>query len=678
MLIPLSRGRETAQPTLQQHTPMTGLSEIGNSIGGAVQARDEKLQEQEVRDKLITLQNYELQKKQDTANYVQQSAKFSSDVDLIDSNITARIQSGELSSDVAIDERQKSLEKIKQQYLPEIPDSKKSDFDQYFEKTSYQSASKYMPVIQRAEQSQAAVQLNDVSENLLKSSASLEDGEKSIREFGLSKNLPIGLVESTIGKYKNTSSTNGIRAWFNGNMDDNEKLSSMSTPEKILEMFPNLTQEQAIDYSQRSLSRISQNNKATEVELKRMEADAKDAVTEMRQITSTGIIPDDNKVQELYARVKGTDQAVQFQKLAGVSAEVRNFIGLPPDVRQSYLSKLEAESRNSPSNDPQGLSFRLGLLKEANSKMLNDEKNNASLAYSIKTGKTLPVAPTTLIALGDAKAISILTSNIKTIAASHQMDGITGSLNPLSQQQQQEMKEFISTANSSQKLLLGTSLFKASAGNAVAARDMINSVFGNKNSIRWAVALNNRNHSIIANQIVSGQDLLDKQLVKLNDTALNFQTTEYLKGIVSPGSPEFSIYYDSVKANYAYLAQKSEKLTDKSGKIDTKSVDPELFKKAALEVTGGKFTSGAWGSRNTVLRPHSVSEKSFRDQLERFNSQHYRDYGGSDKDFFLDLPLEQDPKDPYRYYFKNGANYIYDRYSNKDPKKQTRLSLVLR
>ena len=632
---------------------------------------------QEVEAKKTELLMNEQQYKQDTAEYIQQSAKFSADIDLLDADITARIQGGSLPVENAVQERQSTLEKIKKQYMPSIPNTRKVDFDQYIDKTSYQSASKYMPVALQAGRSQASAQLDELSKNLLKSSTTVEDGEKSIRAFGISKNLPIGSVENSVNSYKNNFYTNGVNAWFNGSMDDNQQLSTMTTPENVLKVYPYLTQEQAIHYSKQSLNRIDQNNKAAETAQKRIEADAKDATTEMRQITETGIIPNDNKIQSLYARVKGTDQENEFQKLTSNTVEVQKFMRLPPDARQTYLSQLESEAHNAPSGDPKGLAFRLDLLKNANTSMLGNEKNNASLAYSIKTGRTLPVVPTTLIAQGDAGAIQSLSNNIKTIVASHQVDGVTGSLNPLSQQQQQEMKQYLASANSIQKLQLGTSLFKASAGNANAARDMLNSVFGDKNSIRWAISLNNRNHSIIANQIVSGQDLLDKNLVKLNDTGLNYQTTEYLKGITTPGSPEYKIYFDSVKANYAYLAQKSEKLTDKSGKLDTKSIDPDLFKQAILEVTGGKFTSGNMWGRSTVLRPHTVGEASFRQQLEQFNSRNARTYGGSDREYFLDLPLEQDPKNPYRYFFKNGSGYVLDKSSNKDPKKQTRLALVL-
>lgn len=653
---------------------------IGNALQNIGNAADQAHRNQinkEVEAKKTELLMNDQQSKQETAQYIQQSAKFSADIDLMDADITAKVQSGSLPIENAVQERQSNLEKIKKEYMPNIPNTRKMDFDQYIDKTSYQSASKYMPVAFQSARSQASVQMNDLAETLLKSSQTVEEGEQALRQFGMSKNVPIANTENAVNKYKNSFSTNGVNAWFNGSMDNNEQLSKMTTAEDVLKAYPNLTQEQAIYYAHKSLTRIDQNNKAAEVAQKRIEADAKDATTEMRQITETGIVPDDEKIQSLYGRVKGTKQEAEFQKLASNTVEVQKFMRMPPDARQSYLSKLESDAHSTPSDDPKGLGFRLDLLKKANTNMLTNEKNNASLAYSIKTGQNLQVVPTTLIAQGDVGAIQTLSNNIKAIAASHQTDGVTGSLNPLSQQQQQEMQQYLSIANSAQKLQLGSSLFKASAGNANAARDMINSVFGDKNSIRWAISLNNRNLPVIANQVVSGQDLLDKNLVKLNDNGLNYQVTEYLKGIASPGSPEYKVYFDSVKANYAYLAQKSEKLTDKSGKLDAKNIDPDLFDKAILEVTGGKFTSGGWGSKSTVLRPHTVSEKSFQDQLEVFNSQNSRTYGGSDRDFFLDLPLEQNPKNPYQYFFKNGSGYILDKSSNKDPKKQTRLTLEL-
>lgn len=302
------------------------------------------------------------------------------------------------------------------------------------------------------------------------------------------------------------------------------------------------------------------------------------------------------------------------------------------------------------------------------------------MGYSLKTGNVLVQAPTSLIIQGDVQALKLISENIITMDALNKSQGSqTGTINPLSKQNIDEMNQFWKSAPSAQRLQLITNLFKASQGNGNAARDMIQSVAGKNNAYRRAAELNARGLTDIAMQITTGQDLIDKSEVKVSDNALNIKTIEYLKGIVPPGNLTYETYYQAIRANYAYLAQKSEKLTDKSGKLETKNVDADLFNKAALNVTGGRFTpEGIFGSRNAVLRPHTVSESGFQQQLEAFNSRYSREYGGSDKDYFLDMPLEQDSKNPYVYYFKNGSKYVLDKSSDKDPKKQKRLSLILR
>src|SRR5690606_32065649 len=191
-------------------------------------------------------------------------------------------------------------------------------------------------------------------------------------------------------------------------------------------------------------------------------------------------------------------------------------------------------------------------------------------------------------------------------------NGTVGSLNPFSTQQQSELKQFWGKAKPGDKLSLLTNIYKSSAGNANASRDMINSIAGENGAYRLSASLNNGGLQDIAGQIVTGQDLIEKGLVKVDENSLRTHTESYLAGITSPGKPDFQIYLDSVKANYAYLVQKSEKVTDTKGNILNKTIDEELFNRAAKNVTGGKFTSGGFfGSKSVVLRPHTVGEKSF-------------------------------------------------------------------
>lgn len=659
VLIPRSQGRVTSRPTMQQHTPMTGLASIGKAIDGVLEARKEE------KDKT------------ETADFALQSSKIGADINVVDSDLTLKVQTGELPYEEAVKQRQQSLESIKTQYKTAVPKQFEQSFNNYFEQHSYQSASKYLPIAQKSEQQQAIVQLKDMRENYLKNpNASEKEVWNGLALYAQSKGLPLAHVQDTFNEYKNNRSSNDVAAFYLGNKSDNAKLTELTTPEAVIAKHPNLTQEQAVYWSGRALTQIDQNNRAVALQQKQLEDDAKDAVNEMKADIETGLIPSEDVIKSRLARVKGTGEESEFAQYSGSLVKVQQFMRLGPDEREAYLSKRRAEAQNTAQDNPKYASWELNLLSKTHENMLNYEKNNASLAYSIKTGQDLTVVPTNAILSGSAEAIAAVSKNIKAIHANNILNGTIGSLNPFSQQQQSELKQFWENARPGDKLSLLTSLYKSSAGNANASRDMINSIAGESGAYRLSASLNNRGLQDIAGQIITGQELLEKGLVKVDEAGLRNRAETYLKGVTSPGKPDFQIYLDAVKANYAYLIQKSDKVADSKGNLLNKTIDEDLFGRAILNVTGGKFTSGGiFGSKSVVLRPHTVSEKSFQEQLENFNSRNARYYGGSDKDFFLDLPLEQDPKNPYLYYFKNGTKYVMD---STDKTRQKRLTFTVR
>ncbi|RZG97517.1 hypothetical protein [Acinetobacter pittii] len=659
VLIPRSSGRNMPQPTLQQHTPITGLGSIGKAVDDVLEARKEE------------------KDKKEKADFALQSSKIGADINVVDSDLTLKIQTGELPYEEAVKQRQQSLESIKTQYKTAVPKQFEQSFNNYFEQYSYQSASKYLPIAQKSERQQAIVQLKDMRENYLKNpNASEKEVWNGLALYAQSKGLPLAHVQDTFNEYKNNRSSNDIAAFYLGNKSDNEKLTELTSPEAVIAKHPNLTQEQAVYWSGRALTQMDQNKRAAALQQKQLDDDAKDAVNEMKADIETGLIPSEAVIKARLARVQGTQKESEFVQYSGALVEVQQFMRLGADEREAYLSKKRSEAQNTAQDNAKDVSWKLNLLSRTHDNMLGYEKNNSALAYSIKTGQDLTVVPTNAILSGSPEAIAALSKNIKSIHANNILDGTVGSLNPFSTQQQSELKQFWEKARPGDKLSLLTSLHKSSAGNANAARDMINSIAGESGAYRLSASLNSRGLQDIAGQIITGQDLLDKNLVKVDDNALRTYTATYLAGITSPGKPDFQIYLESVKANYAYLVQKSEKVADSKGSILNKTIDEDLFNKAILNVTGGKFTSGGFfGSKSVVLRPHTVSEKAFREQLESFNSRNARTYGGSDKDFFLDLPLEQDPKNPYVYYFKNGTKYIMDA---TDKKRQTRLTFKVR
>ncbi|WP_258580462.1 hypothetical protein [Acinetobacter baumannii] len=412
-------------------------------------------------------------------------------------------------------------------------------------------------------------------------------------------------------------------------------------------------------------------------EAKRKDEDGKKALGDFRKDIESGIPFSAQRLSELSSKVEGTASQSEFDRINRSLPVFQLLYSMPADARESFINSYESDAKTKKSDNPQDVKFVTDQMRAIHTGLLDKEKNDPALAYSIKTGNPLTQAPTTLIIQGDSKALNIVSSNIQKMVATNQASGsTTGSINPLSKQQQEEMKTFWKSAPPNQKLQLVSNLQKAAQGNANASREMIQSITGtNNNTFRWAAALNNRGLKDIANQMAVGQDLIDKGDVKVDEALLTQRTTEYLRGITAPGKPDFNIYKDAVRANYAYLLQKSEKIPNKTEKSNSKKLDEDLINLALLNTTGGKFTNGSFRRESSVLRPHTVGEASFRQQLEQFNSRNARTYGGSDREYFLDLPLEQDTKNPYKYYFKNGSGYVMD---SSDPKRKTRLTFTVR
>ncbi|MFY5982509.1 hypothetical protein ACOUW7_05540 [Acinetobacter baumannii] len=412
-------------------------------------------------------------------------------------------------------------------------------------------------------------------------------------------------------------------------------------------------------------------------EAKRKDEDGKKALGDFKKDIESGIPFSAQRLSELFSKVEGTASQSEFDRINRSLPVFQLLYSMPADARESFINSYESDAKTKKSDNPQDVKFVTDQMRAIHTGLLDKEKNDPALAYSIKTGNPLTQAPTTLIIQGDSKALNIVSSNIQKMVATNQASGsTTGSINPLSKQQQEEMKTFWKSAPPNQKLQLVSNLQKAAQGNANASREMIQSITGtNNNTFRWAAALNNRGLKDIANQMAIGQDLIDKGDVKVDEALLTQKTTEYLRGITAPGKPDFNIYKDAVRANYAYLLQKSEKIPNKTEKSNSKKLDEDLINLALLNTTGGKFTNGSFRRESSVLRPHTVGEASFRQQLEQFNSRNARTYGGSDREYFLDLPLEQDTKNPYKYYFKNGSGYVMD---SSDPKRKTRLTFTVR
>ena len=157
MLIPRSQGREVSQPNLQQHTPITGLQEMGRSIGGAMNAHEEKLREQEAQQKQIALYHDKINEQEAKVKLDDvMTSEMSEQVTLVKnevSNGTYNAQKGGETLKKWSDERYKQLEET-------VPLHAREQFKSYWDESISRQSTDLLPLQLRAD-AQKSAQLVD-------------------------------------------------------------------------------------------------------------------------------------------------------------------------------------------------------------------------------------------------------------------------------------------------------------------------------------------------------------------------------------------------------------------------------------------------------------------------------------------------------------------------------------
>ena len=142
---------------------------------------------------------------------------------------------------------------------------------------------------------------------------------------------------------------------------------------------------------------------------------------------------------------------------------------------------------------------------------------------------------------------------------------------------------------------------------------------------------------------------LEKKEVNFDTKQTNSAVNDYFTGLGLSDSG-VSVYRDTAMAYYAESLHQTQAKRDANGKY---AFDEDLFNDALVAVTGGRYIQGS----NKVLRPYGVSDQSFRDQIKSFNDSNARSYG-TDRSYFIDAKIMQNPKNPNQYYFMDGSRPI--------------------
>ncbi len=135
--------------------------------------------------------------------------------------------------------------------------------------------------------------------------------------------------------------------------------------------FPYLQQDQITALQKSAYAKIDQINKAKETEAKAIDNDAKDAVSEMKQIVASGGIPSVEVLTGLAQRTMGTPYAAEMNQYVAVADGVNSFLRMPPDQRGTVLSRMQSDQKTKPSDDPTLDKWTLDLYTRAHSESLS-------------------------------------------------------------------------------------------------------------------------------------------------------------------------------------------------------------------------------------------------------------------------------------------------------------------
>lgn len=630
-------------PEARQHQTSGGnlagvLGNAAANFGAAIQQRNEAIERQK--------------KGEDDILYTNIYAKAGSDLTVLDDDVNMQLKQGVTVEDARM-YREEGVQNILQKYQYDVPERYRDRFAGAMDAKAYESAAKVMPQFRASQQQSERVTLNETMQNALKSET--KDEFQAVMRIGIDGSSLSEAEKRDLGiKARNTWDVDKSGRKLEGlfRSGDIEGIQNDFQSEKLKEQFPDLQQDQITALQKSAYARIDQINRARESELKERDNDAKDAAAEIKRIVATGGIPSVEVLTGIAQRTNGTQYEAEVNQYVGAADGVSNFLRLPPDQRGTLLSRMQSDQKTKPSDDPVLDKWKLDLYTSAHNESLSREKNDVAGNYNVVTGKELINPPATSIAIGDAQAIQALAANVKTITAFNQQRGITGNSNPLSKQTQAELNQFWVKAPAEQRLQLAMNLKKAAGINGNAFAPMLTSVGGSSDAYRLGAAIGNnpRYKSTVALPIFKGQMLLEQKKVNFDTKATDAAVTDYFDGVLNGAGSAASVYRSAAMAYYAESLYQSEGKKDAKGKYE---FNEDLFKDALVAVSGGRYIEG----KNKVLRPYGVGDKSFREQLKAFNDKHTRDYG-SYKDYFLDAKIQQDPKNPNRYFFLDGSRPV--------------------
>lgn len=619
MLIPRSQGREVSQPNLQQHTPITGLQEMGRSIGGAMNAHEEKLREQEAQQKQIALYHDKINEQEAKVKLDDvMTSEMSEQVTLVKNDVSNGVYNAQKGSETLkkwSDERYKQLEET-------VPLHAREQFKSYWDESISRQSTDLLPLQLRAD-AQKSAQLVDRAFDIA-TRYEEKAGEEYLEIYLANAQMPEARKSEIRQTYKTTRNI----------MDIDGRISSAVESEDLESLQGLLTDIDANKYGyidgptnqqkrNQVLSRIDSIETKQRAEANKRNSEAGKFLNEYKANVLTGRAQDSEYESNIGSLVKGTEYEQEFQFYKAQSVNIQKFANLPTSEMLKRINQQKANMKNTASADAVTEEKLLGVFEGLYKDKLETAKNNPNqivretgLQVHSLSGAELKSNPSSWV----SKAVQNGTSQLA-------LKDPNVKVRPISAEDLPEAKQAFDSLSVQGKLDFIAQLQSQSKGHANAATIWGATLGqlggGDQNYIAAGLARSNGFKSTdnrdLATSIVNGTQLLkNKQLIMPKEADLKVKFNDYVGNTVS-GTTANNLF-NVFKAVYADTM-------DARGFQHTAAdalPDDDIIKTALSMATGGVYSqNGSFKNyangdvkKWKVSKPYGMSDDSFEDRLD--------------------------------------------------------------
>ncbi|WP_290008118.1 methyl-coenzyme M reductase [Acinetobacter pittii] len=620
MRIPISRGREAPQAQMQSFTPNTGLAEIGRSIGGAIQARDDQQRQQEVAAKNLELYNNQLAEKE---GKLKLDESLSTDFNDKVVDIKNRLGNGVINTQQADEELNTWSNTKFTELQTSLPGHAQDDLKKYWDSNVTRQRSSFMPLQLRADAQKGGVLADrffDVATRMDR-----EAGKEYLLKNIVGLPLSEAQKSELTNKYETTRDITDINSRITTAIAQNsvEELQEVATELKDYKFIDGSAVQKFQTEIQSKITTLQQRQQVQEN--KRIN-EAEKVVNEFIQSTLTGRPLDLKYQNDVEQAVKGTPSEAEYQFYKKQSADFMRFQGLTTDQQLAEINSRKAKMKNSSSADPVAENKILSTYQGIYDNKLKTAKENPTQALREKGIELPEVNPLSLRVNPSEFAKNIVTIGSYQVAQRDKDPNAT--IKPIPNEALPAAKKAWEEASVDQKLNLIGSMVEQTKGvkDGVkiwgAALGQLGG--GNSNYVMAGVAKANGYRSTegreLANSIVIGTQLLkNKQLMMPKEDDLREAFNKYVGQTLT-----------GTNANNAYEVFKAVYADTMNERGLSHSSKDEAPNKKILEVALGMATGGVYtqptsfinyrGERVSdwkVTKPYGITDDAFEAQLER-------------------------------------------------------------